>query len=158
MKKLLKSTPLSILLLFLTGCATIIHGTRQNVSISSSPSSANIWVDQSYAGQTPLCVDLKRNQSHCIRIELKGYEPCEVTCNRQISGWLFGNLIFGGLPGLCIDAVSGAIFKLTPDQVNANLQRSDINVSTDKNLSYISIVMKADPSWQKIGQLKKADN
>ena len=150
------SAPMISVMLLLTGCATIMHGTTQSIGISSNPSRADVWIDNNFVGNTPLCVDLKRSCDHLIRIELDGYYAYEVHCTKKLSGWVFGNLVFGGLIGICVDAVSGGIYCLTPEQVNACLKEENFQYSENENGSYIGIVMQPDPSWRKVGQMKKA--
>lgn len=38
-----------------------------------------------------------------------------------MDGWLFGNLLFGGLICVIVDAATGAMYKLTPNQMAAQL-------------------------------------
>jgi hypothetical protein len=42
--------------------------------------------------------------------------------HRGTSGWVWGNIVFGGLIGLVVDASTGAMYKLTPEQVHAQFQ------------------------------------
>jgi hypothetical protein len=81
----------------LVGCATIMHGSSQELSIASSPTGARVLVDGQEHGRTPLVADLKRKDKHVIRIELDGYMPYEVALARGTSGWVWGNIVFGGL-------------------------------------------------------------
>lgn len=155
MKSKIKLLLIFSLMLALTSCATIITGTTQSIGITSKPSCASVWVDNEFVGNTPICVDLKRSRNHCIRVELEGYQPYEILCKKRLNGWVFGNLVFGGLPGLCVDALSGAIYCLTPEQVNACLREDSIRMTNTNQGSYIGIVMQADPSWKKVGQMKK---
>ena len=143
-------------MLFLTGCATLMHGTHQSIAIGSRPARAGVWIDNYFAGHTPVSVDLKRNRNHLIRIELDGFEPYEIHCSKRLSGWVFGNLVFGGILGFCVDAFSGGIYCLTPDQIQACLKEDNFRYSTGDQGSYIGIVMQPDPSWNKVGQLKRA--
>lgn len=137
----------------LSSCATIMHGTRQSVGIASNPSCANVWVDRNFVGNTPLIVEMKRNENHFVRIELEGYEPYEATFSKQLSGWVFGNIIFGGVIGLAVDAVSGGIYSLTPDQVQAEMRMDNGICSKHSTDSYITIVMEPKPEWKKVGNL-----
>lgn len=68
------------------GCCSIIHQTMQEVSISSQPTSAQVIIDAEQRGETPLVVELKRKNSHTIRVELEGYEPHEIALTRKVSG------------------------------------------------------------------------
>lgn len=144
------------LLTLLTSCATIMHGTKQNVGISSNPSNAQVWVDQAFVGNTPMIVEMSRKDNHFVRIELPGYQPFEATFTRQMSGWVFGNVVFfgvGAVIGLAVDAISGGIYKLTPDQVQAEMRSHHMVHSKKSKDSYIAIVLQPDPSWEKIGNL-----
>lgn len=156
MNKLKNATTLlltaSILTSF-TSCATIVHGTHQSVGIASSPSNASVWIDRNYQGNTPIIVEMSRKDNHFIRIELEGYEAYEATFSRKMSGWVFGNIIFGGLIGLAVDAVSGGIYVLTPDQIQAELMANRMTYSKKTADSYITIVLEPDPSWKKVGSL-----
>lgn len=140
-------------LMLLTGCATIMHGTRQSVGISSYPSNADVWVDNKYIGKSPTVVRLTRKDNHFVRIELNGYAPYETTLTHQVSGWVFGNLAYGGLIGLAVDAISGGLYKLTPEQVEAEMKKGGYSCTQKGDEIYIAAVLKADPSWEKIGSL-----
>src|SRR5688572_8263570 len=51
-------------ILALAGCASIVHGSRQQVSISSTPSNARVTVNGQPQGATPVVVRLKRKDLH----------------------------------------------------------------------------------------------
>lgn len=138
----------------LTACASIMLGTTQAVGISSSPTGAQVTVSGVSLGRTPLVADLKRKDHHIVRIELDGYEPYETTLSRGVSGWVAGNIIFGGLIGLAVDAISGGMYKLTPEQVSANLSRGSVDLDADDVL-VIQVVLGADPEWERIGELQR---
>jgi len=157
MKILKMATFLGLIpMMLLTSCATIMHGTRQSIGISSNPSEAGIWVDGQFFGKTPMIVKLTRKDNHTVKIELAGYKPFETTLTRQMSGWVFGNLALGGLIGLAVDAISGGIYRLTPEQVHAQMCQDNMSCMKDGENSYIAIVLEPDASWQKIGQLEVA--
>lgn len=137
----------------LTSCATVMHGTRQTIGISSNPSNAIVWVDKNYVGNTPLIVEMSRKDNHIVRIELEGYQPYEATFSRQVSGWVFGNVVFGGVIGLAVDAISGGLYRLTPEQIEAEMRNNPMAFSKKSDQSHIAIVLEPDPSWTKIGSL-----
>lgn len=149
----MKYKVLCLPLLLLAGCATVMHGTRQSVSISSYPSDAEVWVDNQYIGKSPTIVELKRKENHHVKIELKGYQPYEIILSHQLSGWVFGNLVYGGVLGLAVDAISGGLYKLTPDQVQVEMQKENLGLAPKSDELYIAAVLVPDPSWEKIGQL-----
>ena len=136
----------------LASCASIMHGTGQDVSISSQPVGANVTVDDSSYGSTPLIAHLRRKNNHTIRISLDGYQPFAMTTTQKTSGWVWGNIVFGGLIGLVVDASNGAIYDINPDIVSATLAK---NVATRTGSTLmISVVLHADPSWRRIGALE----
>jgi hypothetical protein len=126
------------------------------VGIASNPTNALVWVDRNYVGTTPVIVNMSRKDNHFLRIELDGYQPYEAVFSRQLSGWVFGNVIFGGIIGLAVDAISGGIYMLTPDQVQAELRSNHMNQCKTSDDSYIAIVLQPDPSWKKVGNLVAA--
>ncbi|MBI3292358.1 MAG: PEGA domain-containing protein [Elusimicrobia bacterium] len=139
----------------LAGCATIINQTTQAIGISSSPIGASVTVDGVPHGKTPVVAKLSRKNHHFVRIELAGYQPYEAALTRHVSGWVWGNIVFGGLIGLAIDALTGGLYKLTPDQIVAQLQKGDQASLLQEGGLYIAVVLSPDLEWQKIGQLQK---
>ena len=149
LKLVWKTTAMMLLTVIMGGCASIICGTSQEVAVNSSPSEATVKVNGMLRGQTPVTLDLKRNKSHTIRIELEGYQPYNVILRRGVNGWVFGNIIFGGLIGLVIDAVDGAIYTIKPNTIQASLLE-------DKEAT-VSVNVQKSPKGdlQKIGQMKR---
>ena len=62
MKNMLKLAAIS-LAFWLTGCATIISGSRQEVLINSNPKKALVSINEIEMGYTPVQKNLKRNQA-----------------------------------------------------------------------------------------------
>lgn len=137
-----------------SGCATIIHGSAQDVGLSSTPSGAKVTIDGHEIGSTPVFAKLSRKDNHTVHFALDGYQPMDLTLTRGVSGWVCGNLVFGMLPGLVIDAISGGIYKLSPDQLSATLGKS--TARADGKTLVVAIVMHADSTWQRIGTLTPA--
>lgn len=140
-------------LLLAGACGTIIHGTTQEVGISSSPTGASVKIDGQGSSATPFVAHLSRKQGHIIHIESPGYAPADLTITRGTSGWAWGNLVFGGLIGLAVDAISGGLYKLTPDQLTTTLANQRTSVAPTKDGIYIVLVRDVPKEWQKVGQL-----
>lgn len=140
-----------MLLLFTQACGTIIHGTTQEVGISSHPGNATVTINGQNHGNTPMLIDLKRKDSHMVKLELEGYQTYETNLIRKTSGWVWGNIVFGGLIGLVIDASAGGMYKLSPEQIEAELRSSQTGALSDG--LYIAVVLEADPSWEQVGSL-----
>lgn len=107
-------------------CASIIHGTKQEVSISSSPEAAEVVVKTaggviSFSGKTPASVSLPRKSEYDVFVNLKGYQEAKVHINKEFDALYLGNIVCGGIIGLIIDAANGAMNKLEPDVVSVTL-------------------------------------
>jgi hypothetical protein len=141
--------------LLFSSCATIISGSKQTVKFTSNPSQANVSINNVNVGKTPFETKLKRKiKEHKIVIQLEGYKPFETTLKRKFNAWYVGNLLIGGLIGIILDPITGAIYKLTPEQVNAELAKG-ISMENNGNDIYIGVALQIDPTWEKIGTLAK---
>lgn len=143
-------------LLLLAGCASIMHGTTQQVSVASSPTGAQLSVNGMAMGTTPVIADLKRKDNHILRVSLDGYQPFEMGLTRSVSGWVWGNIVFGGIPGLAIDAITGGLYKLSPEQVTAQLQRADGSVSAaGGDTLVLTVILRPEPGMERVGTLQR---
>lgn len=149
-----RGTLLALTVVSLSACATIMHGTGQDVGISSTPTNARVTVDNKPLGNTPVVAKLSRKDNHIIRIELEGYQPFEATVTRKTSGWVWGNIVFGGLIGLAVDAISGGLYDLRPEQVAGQLSRGTGTAVTPDGV-YIFLVKHPESDWKRIGQLQR---
>jgi len=138
----------------LWGCATIMHGTSQKIGISSLPTGAKVSVDNMPLGDTPLFADLKRGDDHIVTIDMEGYQKVQLTITKSVSGWVWGNIVFGGLIGLAVDAITGGLYNLSPEQLHAELKKQNIGATIKNDGVYLFTVLHPDPSWQKISTLK----
>lgn len=140
--------------LILAACASIIHGTHQDVGITSVPTGAQVTVDNVQSGNTPMVAKLTRKDNHIVRITLPGYQPYDLTLTRGVSGWVWGNLAFGGLIGLAVDAIDGGMYKLTPEQLTATLSTEHASLSRSQDGIYLLAVLRPQPGWVKVAQLQ----
>ncbi len=106
--------------ILLSACATIIDGPRQRIAFESTPPGATVHIDGHPEGTTPTALDLARETSHRVTIHKDGYRDTTLVLNRQFNGMALANLLF--LPGLAIDANSGAMGQLIPAAVNVTLE------------------------------------
>ncbi len=109
---------------FLTGCASIVGRDVFPVTINSNPDGANIIVKDEngvkvYSGITPTTVTLAAGEayfhakSYNITFSKLGYKDQFVQVKATLSGWYWGNILFGGLIGmLIVDPITGKMWKL----------------------------------------------
>jgi uncharacterized protein YceK len=139
----------------LTGCASIMHGTSQDIGISSTPTNALVTVDNMPVGNTPVVAKLSRKDNHIVHIAVDGYSPADLTLTRSTSGWVWGNIVFGGLIGLAVDAISGGLYNLNPAQLSGQLAQQKASIAPTKDGVYVVLVQRVDPTWVKVGQLTR---
>lgn len=148
-----------------SGCASIVSGSYQTIDFRSQPSGASLTVDGVEYGITPAVVDLKRKgrlagessskKTYEVVIEMPGYYPYEIELRREVNGWFFGNVLFGGIIGLIIDAATGSMYKLTPDQIIATMGRTTASTNKGEDKIYVTVGLVQDASWEKVGELTK---
>ena len=153
-----KVASLAVFAAVVAGCATIMHGTSQQVGINSQPVGATVVVDSQTVGVTPVAAKLARKRAHRITVTMQGYEPFAMVTTRKTSGWVWGNIVFGGLIGLIVDASTGGLYDVRPEEVNAQLTRTGAMGEVRDGMIYVLLVREVDPSWVKIGQLKPVEH
>ncbi|MCS3755554.1 PEGA domain-containing protein [Salinibacter ruber] len=109
----------------MVGCATLIHGSSQEIVVESTPSEAQVEVNGRPVGETPTTTVLKRNREYSISIYQEGYEPHHTTLRPGRSLWATVNLLNFFVPGLLVDASTGALYSLDPSTVAPELQPVD---------------------------------
>lgn len=117
-----------------SGCASIVHGGPRVLTVASVPAGAKTTISKADSGEaisintTPFTVSLKpkrgffKGQSYTLKLELPGYATSEVQVRAKLSGWYWGNIIFGGVIGLFIvDPATGSMWNLSPDKIEQTL-------------------------------------
>jgi len=109
---------------FLTGCASIVGKDMFPLTINSNPDGASVLIKDEngikvYSGTTPTTAPLAAGEAYFhakeynITLSKEGYENQYIQVKASLSGWYFGNILFGGLIGLLIvDPITGKMWKL----------------------------------------------
>ena len=107
--------------LFISSCATIIHGKDQKVTVQTEPIGAQVYVNGKEAGETPVVLTLPRKQDHVLNVALNGYHLETAQLKRSLAGTAVFYLLPGGLLSLMIDSSNGSHYKL-PESVHLALK------------------------------------
>ena len=108
--------------LVLSSCATIINGPYQKVPIASTPSGADVLINENIVGKTPIVVRLKRSKTYeSVQLKLEGYVPHKFAFVKKVDPIILGNIIIGGVIGLFIDMSSGNMYMFLPENVDITL-------------------------------------
>jgi hypothetical protein len=103
-----------VALLVITGCATIIRGTEQEVSVNTNPVGAGVQFSNGQSCVSPCTIKSKRDQSLLITISKEQCSTQTATMIPTLSG---GGVILGGL----IDYGTGAVYDLQPNPLTVTL-------------------------------------
>ena len=118
---------ISVFACSLSGCATIVSGRKYEVTMDNSGGATYFSVldDENrvvHSGVTPQQVTLKSSSApfrpakyHVVYAGQDG--PQQIDLNTSINWWTAGNIVIGGVPGIAIDAASGALWRLQPNVI-----------------------------------------
>jgi len=99
----------------MTGCATITTGADQSITVVTDPSGAECRLDRAgstiaIVNPTPGTVQVdKSKDTILLRCKAEGFQETTANLSSEFQGATIGNVIFGGLIGVAIDAGSGAM-------------------------------------------------
>lgn len=124
----------------LGGCATIVHGGPRAIPVASSPPGAKVSIydrdnklvqtnTTPFIAQLPVKAGYFKSPNYRLEFEMPGRQSAVVHIESSVSGWYFGNIVFGGLIGmLIVDPLTGAMFNLYPDKIDQPLTASQAQV------------------------------
>jgi hypothetical protein len=105
---------LAAVALALGGCASIMKGSSQSINIATPPTSGALCNLSSKEGNwsltSPGSVTVeKSNEDIQVRCTKAGWQDAVAAIPSSFQGWTVGNILFGGIIGLGVDAATGAI-------------------------------------------------
>jgi hypothetical protein len=101
---------LGLALALTPGCATLVSGKTQTVTIRTEPADARAVIDNhdSYTGGAT--IELSRDKVHSVEVSKDGFTPKRIVIETSYNPWMLGNFIL--LPlfwvGFLVDALSGS--------------------------------------------------
>jgi hypothetical protein len=142
---------------FFQGCATIIDGPTQHVSVASQPQGAQVFLNGRMIGTTPASLAVSRWGFHRLRLEMPGYKPVEMPLEKEFNQNAEGNAFIGGV-WIVIDAITGAIFiQDVPPKKRIDIQTRQMGTVIFSTATLtISTTLKPDPGVRQIGQLQRS--
>lgn len=116
MKKLLPA----LLLLVALACATLFNDDRDAVTFGSNPTDAEVYINGTLRGRTPLTIELQPTEEYEIIFRKDGREQAFELTNHVGAGWVILDIL-GGIIPIVIDAVTGEWQELETKAINVNL-------------------------------------
>ena len=128
-------------LLLLGGCATITKGTQQTITIATDPTGAVCDLTRdakplAVVNPTPGSIPVeKASGSIAILCKKPGFKNAAGTLASEFQAMTFGNIILGGIIGIAVDAVSGAMHQY-PAMVTITLEPEVFATAAERDAFY----------------------
>ena len=110
----------------LTGCATMLSGSSQNINVDSNVRGANVYINGVNVGKTPFSGQIERKSSMELKVSKKGYRSRTLLLNTEIEGTFWVNIFSMGVFGSTTDAASGSMWKISPNTYNVDLEKKGL--------------------------------
>jgi len=137
--KTISYSALLIASILLTGCGTIVRGTKDVLVIESEPSGANVKLSTGLQGSTPATFEVSRKHDLVVTISKDGYETVNVNVVPKVVGSgsaaMAGNVLLGGVIGAAVDVGTGSMYDLKPNPVHVVLNKISSEANTSKTKS-----------------------
>ena len=114
-----------MLALWSSGCATIIHGTHQRVSIQTDPPGATARM-AGMTCETPGALQVDRQSPTQVVIEKEGYKSKTVNLETSVDPLLFLNCLCTSVVGIVVDLATGGGFSVEPEHIRVRLEPLDV--------------------------------
>ena len=69
---------------------------------------------------------------------MQGYADKTIQIDQTLDPMVIGNLLCGGIPGMIVDGMSGAMWLLEPDQIIVTLEMASLNDGPEKFYAVVS--------------------
>lgn len=114
-------------ILTISGCATAYQGTKQKITVRSNPKNAEVITSHGYGcDETPCNFYVPRDTSFELKISKPGFTTKTLKINTMLSSigtaQSLGSVALGGVIAGGYDVYQGAVFELSPNTVNVELE------------------------------------
>jgi len=113
-------------LVLFSACATLVNGTSQTVTVSTTPPGASCTLDRmgtrvGAVSTTPGSIRLDKSKNDLsVTCTKEGFQTATVAHAPSFGAATFGNIIAGGVIGVVVDAASGANYTY-PDDIRIEM-------------------------------------
>jgi hypothetical protein len=148
---------------FLTGCASVMCGSQQEVAIDSRPRGADVLVYNSnceviYKSTTPCVTMLKRRSgdskkgTYVVLVNKEGFNSAQVPLIGHVTSAYYLNLFTAGI-GFIVDPITGAMWDLSAENPDGHVVKDNAGFF-DNNGIFVNLQERPDSAF--IGPQKAA--
>ena len=105
-------------------CGALFNSGAARVNFTSTPDTAEVWIDGVRRGTTPVFLELEKKKDHMVTFRKAGYQDMSNPLPRAIKGVYVVFDVLGGLLPVAVDAITGSWYVLSTDHVHGSLQRT----------------------------------
>lgn len=114
---------LAVVTLSMSSCASIITGTKDDLTFTSNPPGAKVYVKNVEKCVTPCTVAVQRSLSKSTAdFKLDGYKDQSVALEKKFNAVTLGNILIGGVIGVGVDAATGSLTKYAKKSYEVELE------------------------------------
>jgi hypothetical protein len=128
-----------VICIFISSCALIFKGTKEELEFESDPQRAEVYIDGVKMGETPFAMKLVTKKTYTVEFRKEGYKSKAFQINNKVgAGWIILDIL-GGLIPVIIDAATGAWYSFDQKNIDAVLekqQQKPIDLKTLENFPY----------------------
>ncbi|MFX1466101.1 MAG: PEGA domain-containing protein, partial [Promethearchaeota archaeon] len=91
-----------LICVYLTSCATLFKGTKQEVNMNSEPQKAEVYVNGQLMGETPLALKLETKSTYAVEFRKDGFKSKTYQITNHVgAGWVVLDVL-AGLVGVIV--------------------------------------------------------
>ena len=133
LRKVISAITCAAMVVAQAGCATIVGGSKQNIAVDSTPDGATVTSNRAGMAATmeyttPTAVLFERKGHYILTFKKEGYDSKQIELMRGMRGWMLVWDIFWFPIGIIVDAITGAWYRLEPEQVTVTLTKLSADV------------------------------
>lgn len=110
-----------LVLLSTSSCGLLFLSSEKDITLTTSPDAAEVWVQGVRMGTTPMQIELDNRSSHIITFKKEGYEDISCQLNATVHGGIVVLDVLAGLVPVIIDAATGGWKRIPEDTCVATL-------------------------------------
>jgi len=119
MKKIFLILSLGFLM---TSCATVLSGAKNKIAVNTNVDDYEVFKDGQSYGEAQI---IKVKKGDVITVKSEGFKDYSVVIDGAFNPITLLNIFWGGLPGILIDVITGAINKVDTPLINAKLKKPE---------------------------------
>lgn len=124
--------------LFMSGCATILSGSNQEISIDSEPSGASLTLNNNAVGSTPWSGTVPKKRSLTVVLDKAGYEKSVTSIMADFNPISLVSILFWDLG--TTDYVTGAMWEYNPNNYYFRLRSKGTSEADFKHTSNLMAI------------------